>query len=130
MNKSILTGRTTADITLRYTNGENSIAFTRFNLAVDRKGSKNKETDFITCQAWGKTAELLEKYVKKGDKVGIEGWIRTGSYEKDGHKVYTTEVVAESIEFMQPKGEKTQKEPEQQAIPQGFAMVEDDSIPF
>ena len=127
MNRVILTGRTTIDIELKHTSGDNPIAFTRFNLAVDRKGSKNKEADFITCQAWGKTAELLQKYVKKGDKVGVEGWIRTGSYEKDGHKVYTTEVVIDSVEFMQPKGEKT--EPKQE-IPQGFAMITDDSIPF
>lgn len=134
MNNVTLTGRTTADIETRYTQGENPLAFVAFTLAIPRKRSKNKESDFIRCQAWGKTAELLGKYVTKGDKIGIEGWIRTGSYEKNGQKIFTTDVVAESVEFMEPKPKESVKG-EQQSIPEakvpeGFAMLEDDSIPF
>lgn len=134
MNNVTLTGRTTSDIEPRYTQGENSIAFVSFTLAIPRKRSKNKESDFVRCQAWGKTAELLGKYVSKGDKIGVEGWIRTGSYEKNGQKVFTTDVVAESVEFMEPKSKESVKGEQQSIpeakIPEGFAMLDDESIPF
>ena len=73
MNRVWLTGRTTKDIELRYTIGGTPIAVTRFTLAVDRRKTKdgNQEADFVNCQAWGKTAELLEKYVHKGNKIGV-----------------------------------------------------------
>lgn len=128
MNKVVLIGRTTSDIELRYTT--NQTAVTRFNLAVDRR-TKEDGTDFITCKAWGKTAELLEKYINKGDRIGIEGRIETGSYEKDGRKIYTTEVVVESIEFLTAKKETPAQS--QQTPATGFTdaePVDDAKLPF
>ena len=97
MNHVVLIGRTTKDIELRYSQNQTAIA--RFSLAVDRM-SKEKGTDFISCIAFGKTAELLEKYVPKGRKIAVQGHIQTGSYDaKDGHKVYTTDVIVDRMEF-------------------------------
>ena len=98
MNKVILIGRMTKDAEVRYTQQKNT-AVANLTLAVDRKTEKDK-TDFINCVAWGKVAELIEKYVSKGDRLGIVGHIQTGSYEKDGKKVYTTEVFVEELEFL------------------------------
>lgn len=120
MNRVILTGRTTSDIEIKSA-GEHT--YTRFNLAVSRV--KGNESDFIACQAWNKTAELLQKHVSKGDRIGIEGCIRTGSYEKDGRRVYTTDVVVEKVEFLSTK----QKEEPKKDVPEGFSKLEED-YPF
>lgn len=104
MNKSILIGRFTRDPEVRYTDGGTSIA--RFTIAVDRRFKKDGEqqADFIGCIAFGKTAEFVEKYFHQGMKIGLEGRIQTGSYtNKDGVKVYTTDVVAENVEFVESK---------------------------
>ena len=99
MNKCMLIGRLTNDVNMMTSASGNSVG--KFNLAVDRK-NKEKETDFISCIAFGKTAEVLEKYVKKGHKVGIIGHIQTGSYtNKEGRKIYTTDIVVDEIEFLQ-----------------------------
>lgn len=100
MNKVVLIGRMTKDVDLRYTNGaQGQTAIARFSLAVDRRG-QNKETDFISCIAFGKTAENIQKYFAKGVKIAVSGRIQTGSYTKqDGTKVYTTDVVAEEFDF-------------------------------
>lgn len=107
MNKVVLMGRLTKDPEIRYTQGENSMCIARYTLAVDRKFSKSKdekETDFISCVAFGKMGEHAEKYFKKGTKLAISGRIQTGSYtNKDGVKVYTTEVVIEEQEFAESK---------------------------
>lgn len=101
MNSVILIGRTTKDIELRYSTSGTAIA--RFKLAVDR-ASKERGADFIPCIAFGKTAELLEKYVPKGRKIAIVGHIQTDSYDaKDGHKVYTTDVIVDRMEFCESK---------------------------
>lgn len=100
MNNVSLIGRITKDIELRYT--PSGKAVTKFTIAVKRKYSKD-ESDFITIQAWDKTAELVGNYLGKGSLVGIDGRIQTGSYEKDGVKVYTTDVVAENIHFLESK---------------------------
>lgn len=98
MNSVVELGRMTADPEIR-TNGENTVA--RFTIAVDRY---KEGTDFIKCVAFGKTAEFVEKYCKKGKKYLIDGRIQTGSYtNKEGKKVYTTDVVAEHIEFADGK---------------------------
>lgn len=103
MNKAILMGRATRDAEVRYTQGEKPLAVARFNLAVDRIG-KDNEADFINIVAFGKSGEFCEKYVKKGIKLLIEGRIQTGSYtNKDGTKIYTTDVIAEHIEFAESK---------------------------
>ena len=106
MNKVILMGRLSADPEVRYSQGENSTAIARFRLCVNRTFKKegNQETDFISCIAFGKTAEFLEKYVRKGTKLLVTGRIQTGSYtNKDGQKVYTTDVVVEECEFAESK---------------------------
>ena len=109
MNKVILMGRLTKDPDIRYTQGDNSMCVARYTLAVDRRFSRNagndgNNADFIPCVAFGKTAEFTEKYLKKGIKMAITGHIQTGSYtNRDGVKVYTTEVVIEDQEFAESK---------------------------
>lgn len=107
MNKVILMGRITRDAEIRYTQGEKSTAIARFSLAVDRRFKKDNDeqnTDFIRCIAFGKIAEFLEKFGRKGTKFVVDGRIQTGSYNnKDGQKVYTTDVVVENIEFAESK---------------------------
>jgi len=107
MNKVILMGRITRDAEIRYTQGEKSTAIARFSLAVDRRFKKDNDeqnTDFISCIAFGKIAEFLEKFGRKGTKFVVDGRIQTGSYDnKDGQKVYTTDVVVENIEFAESK---------------------------
>lgn len=106
MNKTILMGRLTRDPEVRYTQGDNASAVARFSLAVDRRFKKDGEqtADFINCVAFGKTAEFIEKYGHKGTKFVVEGRIQTGSYtNKDGQKVYTTDVVVEQVEFAESK---------------------------
>lgn len=107
MNKVILMGRITRDAEIRYTQGEKSTAIARFSLAVDRRFKRDNDeqnTDFISCMAFGKIAEFLEKFGRKGTKFVVEGRIQTGSYNnKDGQKVYTTDVVVENIEFAESK---------------------------
>ena len=107
MNKVILMGRITRDAEIRYTQGEKSTAIARFSLAVDRRFKKDNDeqnTDFISCIAFGKIAEFLEKFGRKGTKFVVDGRIQTGSYNnKEGQKVYTTDVVVENIEFAESK---------------------------
>lgn len=107
MNKVILIGRITRDAEIRYTQGEKSTAIARFSLAVDRRFKRDNDeqnTDFISCIAFGKIAEFLEKFGRKGTKFVVDGRIQTGSYNnKDGQKVYTTDVVVEKIEFAESK---------------------------
>lgn len=107
MNKVILMGRLTKDPEIRYSQGDNSMAIARYTLAADRrfKRSGDEQTaDFINCVAFGKTAEFAEKYLNKGTKIVLVGRIQTGSYtNKDGQRVYTTEVVVEEIEFAESK---------------------------
>ena len=108
MNKVILMGRLTRDAEIRYSQGENSTAIARFTLAVDRRFHRDNEeqtADFISCVAFGRTAEFLERFGRKGTKFVLEGRIQTGSYtNKDGQRVYTTDVVAENVEFAESKG--------------------------
>lgn len=104
MNKVVLVGRTTKSPTLNYAAGSGT-AVSRFTLAVNRQFKKD-EADFINCVAFGKTAETIAQYITKGRQVALSGRIQTGSYEKgDGSKVYTTDVVAESFEFIGNKKE-------------------------
>ena len=106
MNKVILMGRLTRDPDVRYSQGENSTAVARYSLAVDRRFTRNDEnsTDFINIVAFGKAGEFAEKYLHKGTKVLVTGRIQTGSYtNKEGQKVYTTDVVAEDQEFAESK---------------------------
>lgn len=107
MNKVILMGRLTRDPEIRYSQGDSSLAIARYTLAVDRRFQKNNSdqtADFISCVAFAKSAEFAEKWFKQGTKICISGRIQTGSYtNKDGAKVYTTEVVVEEQEFAESK---------------------------
>ena len=106
MNKVILMGRLARDPEIRYSQGENATAVARYTLAVDRRFQRTAEqtADFISCVTFGKSAEFAEKYLKQGTKICVEGRIQTGSYtNKDGVKVYTTEVIVENQEFAESK---------------------------
>ena len=109
MNKVILMGRLTRDPEVRYSQGESSTAVARFTLAVDRRFARRdngneQSADFIGCVAFGKTGEFVEKYFRQGSKAVVCGRIQTGSYtNKDGQKVYTTDVVVEEVEFAESK---------------------------
>ena len=107
MNKVILMGRLTRDPDIRYTQGDNSMAIARYTLAVDRRRSNadgQREADFISCVAFGRQAEFAERYLHQGTKIAATGRIQTGSYtNKDGQKVYTTDVVIEEQEFAESK---------------------------
>lgn len=137
MNKVIIIGRFTRDPEIKYTTGENATATARFSLAVNRR-FKNKEgnydADFINCVAFGKTAEFIEKYFTKGMAIGITGRIQTGSYtNKEGQKVYTTDVVVEETEFVESKNKGTSDN-----VPNNNAnsnsdfeeIISDDEMPF
>lgn len=106
MNKVILMGRLTRDPEVRYSQGDNPIAISRYTLAVDRRYKRDGEpsADFINCIAFGKLGEFAEKYLRKGTKIAVTGRIQSGSYtNKDGVKIYTTDVVAEEQEFAESK---------------------------
>ena len=102
MNKVYLSGRLTKDVETRYSQGEKSMAISRYTLAVDRKG-KDNGADFINCVAFDKQGEFAEKYLRKGMKILISGHIQTGSYEGKNGKVYTTDVVVDEHEFCESK---------------------------
>lgn len=134
MNKTLLIGRTTKDPDIRYTQSEQPMTIARFNLAVDRRFKKDGEqsADFISCVAFGKTAEFIEKYVFKGTKIAVEGRIQTGSYtNNDGNKVYTTDVVVEQVEFA---GAKTDSKSAAKESNDDFMNVadglDDEGLPF
>lgn len=144
MNKVILMGRLTRDPQVRYSQGQqDQLAIARFTLAVDRRGSRTEgkeNADFPSCVTFGKTAEFVEKWLRQGTKVVVAGRIQTGSYtNRDGVKVYTTEVVCEDVEFAESKeaGEGRQQEPPQQQTPMtdadGFMNIPDgidEELPF
>ena len=107
MNRVVLIGRLTKDPEVRYSQGENATAVARYTLAVDRRFNRNNDeqtADFINCVAFGRSGEFAEKYLHKGTKIAITGRIQTGSYtNKDGVRVYTTDVVVEDQEFAESK---------------------------
>jgi single-strand DNA-binding protein len=104
MNIVNLVGRLTRDIELRYTQSKEPTAVARFTVAIDRVG-KEDATDFISCTVWGKQAENCSAYLHKGSMVGVTGRIQTGSYEKDGKRYYTTDIVANRVEFLSSKND-------------------------
>ena len=150
MNKVVLMGRLTRDPDVRYSQGETPLAIARYTLAVDRRFKRNGEqdADFINCVAFGRTAEFAEKYLKQGTKMVVSGRIQTGSYtNKDGQRVYTTDVVVEEQEFAESKSAAasnggdssyaayTPSRPEpSQAAGDGFMAipdgVDDEGLPF
>lgn len=140
MNKVILMGRATRDTEARYTSGENSMCIARYTLAVDRRFKRDgdQSADFIPCVAFGKAGEFAEKYIKKGTKIAVSGRIQTGSYtNKDGVKVYTTEVVVEEQEFAESKSGNSGSDRKQTEAKKddmdGFMNIPDgidDELPF
>ena len=153
MNRVILMGRLTRDPEVRYSQGERSMAIARYTLAVDRRGRRNQDSsaeqqtaDVINCVAFDRAAEFAEKYFRQGMRVLVSGRIQTGSYvNKEGQKVYTTEVILDDQEFADSKGAASemggyaQAAPSQRpaptsAIGDGFMNipdgVEDEGLPF
>lgn len=137
MNKVILMGRLTRDPDVRYSQGENALCVARYTLAVNRRFKREgePEADFISCVAFGKNGEFAEKYLHQGNKISVIGRIQTGSYtNKDGQKVYTTDVVVEEHEFCESKGSGSGSAPETQTDSDGFMNlpmgVEDEGLPF
>ena len=122
MNKVVLIGRVTRDPELRYT--ASNIPSTRFTLAVNRpfeNQNGEREADFINVVVWRKQAENVKKYVTKGSLIAVEGRIQTGSYEKDGQRLYTTDVVADNVQFLESKSQ-SQNRVESDVTPADFAF--------
>lgn len=148
MNKVILMGRLTRDPEVRYSQGDNATAIARFTLAVDRRIKRDNEAsvDYINCVSFGRSAEFAEKYFHKGTKSVIAGRIQTGSYtNKDGQKVYTTDIVIEEQDFAESKAASQQnnsgnaqnasnnqqaQQPKPQTSPDGFMSADDEGLPF
>lgn len=146
MNKVILMGRLTRDPEVRYSQGDNATAIARFTLAVDRRIKRDNEAsvDYINCVSFGRSAEFAEKYFHKGTKIVICGRIQTGSYtNKDGQKVYTTDIVIEEQDFAESKATSQQNNSgsvqdnsnspqlqKPQPDPNEFMNVDDDDLPF
>ena len=136
MNSVSLIGRLTRDPEVRYGAGSQT-AVARFSIAIDRGKDRNGEdrgADFPNIVCFGKTAELVERFMKKGRLVGIQGRIQTGKYEKDGRTVYTTEVVADRVEFLDrgdnAEGGSAPRANRADQVPEGFTQLTDDDIPF
>lgn len=134
MNSVVLIGRLTKDPEVRYIS-ENQMAVATFTVAIDRpaKSGQEKKTDFPKVTVFGRRAENCERFLQKGSRVGIQGRIQTGSYKnKEGQAVYTTDVVADRIEFLEFKNSQssTPQETEIKDAPEGFRAVSDDDIPF
>ena len=146
MNKVILMGRLTRDAEVRYSQGDASTAVARFSLAVDRRFKRDgdeQSADFINCVAFGRTGEFMERFGRKGTKFLVEGRIQTGSYtNKDGQRVYTTDVVVEQVEFAESKSSNegnnggyvpTNRPTPSQAAGDGFMNIPDgidEELPF
>ena len=131
MNKVVLMGRLTRDPEVRYTQGDNPMAIARYTLAVDRRFRREGEAtaDFISCITFGKQAEFAEKYFRQGLKVIVSGRIQTGSYtNKEGRKVYTTDVVIEEQDFAESKG--AAKESNQGNSPRAAGQPTEDADGF
>ena len=134
MNKVILMGRLTRDPEIRYANNENNTCIANYTLAVDRRFKRQGDeqtADFIRCVAMGKNGEFAEKYLHQGIKIVVEGRIQTGSYtNKDGNKVYTTDVVVESHEFAESKAASGQNGNQSSSAPTRPETVSADSNGF
>lgn len=149
MNNVVLIGRLTRDPEVRYTTGDSQMAVATFTLAIDRpvRSGQERKTDFPRITVFGRQAENCERFLSKGRQVAVQGRIQTGSYtNKDGQTVYTTDVVANNVEFLgsgnssgggqqgyQQGGgyqQTTQQNTGDMSIPEGFQAIQDDDIPF
>jgi len=133
MNSVSLIGRLTKDPEVKY-GAESQLAVARFSIAINKgkdKNGKEKGADYPNIVCFGKTAELVEKFVVKGRLVGVTGRIQTGKYEKDGRTTYTTEVLADRVDFLDWGDDKKDDVPDVPAdVPEGFGVLTDDDIPF
>src|SRR5690625_3097895 len=111
INLFVGSGRTTKDIDLRYS--QNGTAVARFTLAINDRFNKD-EANFINCVAFKKTAELIAQYVKKGHQIGVEGRVQTGSYEKDGQRIYTTDIIVNNVQFLESRNHSQPNNSQQQ----------------
>ena len=127
MNSVNLIGNLTRDVEVAYTNGDNPMAIAKFGIAINEGYGERKKTTFLNITVFGKTAETCEKYLHKGSKAAISGRIQTGSYEKDGQRINTFDIVANNVEFLDTKSNNA--EPKAEEPMQGF-MALDDAVPF
>lgn len=131
MNKVILIGRLTRDPEIR--TAQDGLTIARYSLAIDRQ-TKEKQADFFRCVTFGKNAEFVERYLKKGTKVAVTGRLQSGSYtDRDGRKVYTVEVVTENHEFVESKAEAERNEQQIETSADGFMNIPDgidEELPF
>ena len=135
MNNVSLIGNMTKDPDLRYSTGNEPTAVCRFTIAVNDGYGEKQRTSFIPIVVFGKTAENCDKYLAKGKKVAVNGRIQTGSYEREGRTIYTTDVIASNVEFLSQREENEPQNPkesveEQSAQQMGFRALSDDDIPF
>ena len=136
MNKIILMGRLTKDPEVRYTQGQNSMAVASFSVAVNRKFKRENEADadFFNCTAFGKQAEFVEKYFKKGTKILLSGRVQNDNYtNKEGQKVYSVRIMVEEIEFAESKGTDTGTQQDAPTENNGFMNIPDglqEELPF
>lgn len=131
MNKVILIGRLVNDPDIKYSTDNQANNVARYRLAVDRRFKKEgqPDADFISCVTFGKSAEFAEKYLKKGKKIAVVGRIQTGSYDKDGQTIFTTDVVVEEHEFCESKASEGNAALSETSLPDGFSGNDDD-LPF
>lgn len=136
MNKVILIGRCVTDPEIRYTQGDKPTCVAQVTLAVERKYKKNNDVnaDFPRIKTFGKTAELFEKYIKKGTKIAVTGSIQTGSYtDRNGNKVYTTDVFVDEVEFCESKNSSSTQDSAPKVDSDGFMSIPtgtSDELPF
>lgn len=136
MNRVVLVGRLTKDPELRYT--QSGVAVASFTLAVNRPYSNQqgeKEVDYLNCVVWRKPAENVANFLKKGNMAGVDGTIQTRNYEgQDGKRVYVTEIMADSVQFLEPKANGERQVPPQNrppvGAPNGQVDISDDDLPF
>ena len=123
-------GRLTKDVDMKYT--PNGLAVARFTIAINRpfkNQNGEQEVDFINCVAFGKRAETIAQYVRKGHRIGITGSVQTGSYEKEGRTIYTTDINVSGFTFLE-SAQKTQKPKTQTAVDAEPIQIEDENLPF
>lgn len=126
MNIVALIGNLTRDVELRYTTDQKPIA--RFSIAVNDGYGEQKRTSYIPIVVFGKQAENADRYLSKGSKVAVNGRIQTGSYEKEGRTIYTTDIIASNIEFLSAKQSvNSERKPDE---PSGFTALSEDEVPF
>lgn len=138
MNVVVLIGRLVRDPELRYSSGDAPTAICTFTMAVDRQKREDDTADFIRCIAFGRQGENISKYMTKGRQIGVKGRIQTGSYEKDGQMHYTTDVIVDRFDFIGNKSDAQEapaKEPKQMKLPEdqipdGYAVIDEEDVPF